>query len=195
MPYPARYFLNDDAFNKLYPPYIRQLARKHWTPLDVAKQAAEFLVMEDKVKVLDIGSGVGKFCIAAAYYKPNAFYVGVEQRENLAIHAEITKNALGFTNITFINSNFTGLDFKQYNHFYFYNSFYEHIVDVGRIDESIIFSRELFVNYSTHLLNQLDEMPKGTRLVTYHTTRTEIPQSFNVVREGADGFLKFCIKV
>jgi len=34
---------------------------------------------------LDIGSGVGKFCLAGAYYKPSASFFGVEQRKDLEL--------------------------------------------------------------------------------------------------------------
>jgi hypothetical protein len=51
-------FSDDLAFNKLYPPRVQAKATQHWTPIDVAKCAADFLVPEDDVHVLDIGSGV-----------------------------------------------------------------------------------------------------------------------------------------
>ena len=70
-------FSSDSQFNKIYPPSIRLLAHHHWTPLEVAIKAADFLAAENNVSILDIGSGVGKFCIAAANYKPNAFFTGV----------------------------------------------------------------------------------------------------------------------
>ena len=73
--------LNDDAaFNTLYSPRIQAKASRHWTPLDVAKCAAEFLVPVNDVHVLDIGSGVGKFCLAAAKHKPNGLFYGVSSR-------------------------------------------------------------------------------------------------------------------
>ena len=55
------------------------------------RKAANFLAAENNVRILDIGSGVGKFCLAASYYKPNAFYYGVEQRKSLVSHAETAK--------------------------------------------------------------------------------------------------------
>jgi cyclopropane fatty-acyl-phospholipid synthase-like methyltransferase len=59
-------FKNDDTFNKLYPIGIERKAIKHWSRLEIAKSAAEFLAAQNNVHVLDIGSGVGKFCLAAA---------------------------------------------------------------------------------------------------------------------------------
>lgn len=77
------WFSSDIQFHLLYPPSMQRLARRHWTPLTVAQQAAQFLAPNDGVRILDIGSGVGKFCLSAAYYNPNALFYGIEQRKNL----------------------------------------------------------------------------------------------------------------
>ena len=65
----------DLQFNQLYPVEVRSLSAKHWTPLQVAYKASNFLAADKNTTVLDIGSGAGKFCLAAAYYKPNAFFL------------------------------------------------------------------------------------------------------------------------
>jgi tRNA G46 methylase TrmB len=77
------WFASDILFNSLYPDSIQSLAQKHWTPLDVAKKAADFLAVSHEVKILDIGSGSGKFCLTAAYHHPDINFYGVEQRKNL----------------------------------------------------------------------------------------------------------------
>ncbi len=60
--------------------------------------ALEFLVPHSGAKVLDIGSGVGKFVLAGAYYKPQAVFFGVEQRRHLVLHAETARNILRLRN-------------------------------------------------------------------------------------------------
>ncbi len=55
--------VDDEEFNSIYPDDIRELSDKHWTPVAVAKTAATYLVNRPGVKVLDIGSGVRKFCV------------------------------------------------------------------------------------------------------------------------------------
>jgi len=193
--FPPDYFFSDSKFNKLYPPYIQKVARKHFTPLGVAQMAAEFLAKDEAVNILDIGSGAGKFCAAAAYYTPKAYYFGVELRENLIENAEMVKKKLELKNVTFIKGNFTEVDFTQFNHFYFYNSFYENIVDIGRIDDALPFSKEQYNTYNAEFFKHLEPMPAGTRLVTFHVAKTELPPSFKVTREEVEGFLKFCVKV
>jgi cyclopropane fatty-acyl-phospholipid synthase-like methyltransferase len=173
---------------------MQQLARRHWTPLIVAQQAAQFLVPKDGVRVLDIGSGVGKFCLSAAYYKPNALFYGIEQRKNLVEHAEAAKNVLELPNITFIHGNFTSLDLKQYDHFYFFNSFYEHVNGTPKIDYNVSFSEALYNYYDRYLIRQMEGMPAGTRIVTRCSWEDKIPPSYSVVSSDFDSMLRFLIK-
>ena len=188
-------FHSDIEFNRLYPLSIQNLAKKHWTPLHIAQRAASFLAAENNVTILDVGSGVGKFCLAAAYHKPNAFFFGVEQRKGLIDHAEAAKEILQLNNATFIYGNFTQLDFKQFDHFYFYNAFYENVAGTDKIDNSIVYSSELFNYYNRYLYRQLEQKPVGTRLVTFHSLEDEVPQGYHVVGTEMDSLLKFWIKI
>ncbi|MDO6430238.1 class I SAM-dependent methyltransferase [Flavitalea sp. BT771] len=170
------------------------LAREHWTPLNVAKMASEFLVTRDGDRVLDIGSGVGKFCLSASYYKPHAFFDGIEQRSSLVQHAVAARKVLGLVNASFFYGNFTRLNFSAYNHFYFYNSFFENFEGFDKIDNSIEYSQALYHYYSGYLFNELDKMPAGTRIVTYCSWQDEIPPSYSLERSELDGLLKFNLK-
>lgn len=185
---------SDDRFNQLYPFYIQVLARKHWTPLTVARKAANFLAAENSVRILDIGSGAGKFCLAAAHAKPKAFYYGVEQRKSLIVEAEIVRKTLKLENVSFIHANFTQLDFRNYDHFYFFNSFYENLTGTNKIDDSIEYSQELYNYYNRYLFKQLEQKPAGTKLVTYHSLEDEMPEGYLLVDAEIDNLLKYWIK-
>lgn len=189
------WFDSDARFNSLYPEPIQLLAKTHWTPLHVAREAANYLAGENGAKILDIGSGVGKFCLGAAHYKPNAFYYGVEQRKHLIDHAEAARNRLGFHNVSFIHANFTELDLKRYDHFYFYNSFYENLSFINRIDDSLEHSSELYAHYSRYLLYELAAMPEGTKIATFCCSEDDMPQDFHIVGTAVDNYLKFWIKI
>lgn len=188
-------FKDDLSFNKLYPLDVRSNASKHWTPLEIAGLAAEFLAATKDVHVLDIGSGVGKFCLAAARLNPDAMFYGVEQRKNLVEHAEQCNNKLGLPNACFIHGNFTQLDFRQFDHFYFYNSFYENLEGTDKIDETLEYSLSLFNYYNRYLYKQLEQKPKGTRIATFHSLEGEIPSSYYTVKTYFGGLLKCWIKV
>ncbi|CAL1517141.1 methyltransferase domain-containing protein [Chitinophaga sp. MM2321] len=189
-----RWFRSDFQFHHLYPLYIQALAYKHWTPLEVARKAASFLATNAGVKILDIGSGAGKFCLSGAYYHPDASFYGIEQRDDLSLYATAAQQKLGLDNITFIHGNLTTLDLKDYDHFYFFNSFYEHLPGSFRIDDKLDFSTQLFNHYNGYMCQQLEKMPAGTRLATYHCPEEDAPAGYHVVGAHMDDLLKFWVK-
>jgi SAM-dependent methyltransferase len=188
------HFTEESNFHNLFPHPIQKLDTLHWSPLPVTCKAVQFLVQNEGVRILDIGSGVGKFCIAGAYFKPAARFYGVEQREDLVKQAMYVSNKLGLQNVHFLHNNFTQLDLKQYDHFYFYNSFFENLPGSEKIDDSIAYSRELYDYYSRYLYKGLEGMPAGTRIVTYCSWGDEIPPSYKLVDVHLNGLLKCLIK-
>jgi SAM-dependent methyltransferase len=190
-----QWFCSDTQLHYLYPKSIQLLALKHWTPLSIIQMVVNFLVPHTGVKVLDIGSGVGKFCLAGAYHKPSADFFGVEQRKDLVAHAETARNILGLQNVHFLHHNFTQLDFGQYDHFYFYNSFYENLVDTDKIDNNVAHSAQLYDHYTRCLYRKLEAMPVRTRVVTFHCLEGKIPARYHLAEEQLSGLLKFWIKI
>ncbi len=188
------YIKDDDTFNTLYRPDMRALSVRHWTPLHVTKQAVNFFDTKQECRILDIGSGVGKFCLAGGLYAPNLYFFGVEQRPQLIEHALKAKKLLGLKNVSFIAGNFTQIDFRSYHHFYFYNAFHENIDDSDRIDDKISYSYPLYDFYARHLHNNLRGMPTGTKIVTYHTLWNEIPREYRLVDSLEKGTLNFWVK-
>ena len=189
------WYSSDAGFNTLYPSSIQALARKHWTPLHISQKVAGFLAAEGNVRILDIGSGVGKFCLAAAHYTPKATYFGVEQRKTLINYANAAKQNLQLDNVSFIHGNFTQLDLKKYDHFYFYNAFYENLDGTDKIDDSIDYSGELYNYYNRYLFKQLEQKPKGTRICTLCSLENEMPPDFHVISSDVQDLLKFWIKI
>jgi hypothetical protein len=187
-------FASDEDFNQLYPADLQYLANRHWTPLHVAEQASKFLAAEPNNKILDIGSGIGKFCLSGAYYQPTAFFYGIEQRKKLVESADSVKSLLKLNNSTFIHGNFTKLSLDKFDHFYFYNSFYENLAETSKIDDSIAYSGELYNYYNAYLYKQLELVRPGTRLATYHAIGIEVPACFHVVGSEQDNLLQFWIK-
>ncbi|OQP65719.1 hypothetical protein A3860_14030 [Niastella vici] len=64
--YLDNWFSSDAQFHNLYPQGIQLLSGQHWTPLHIVQMVVEFLTSEEDVNVLDLGSGVGKFSLAAS---------------------------------------------------------------------------------------------------------------------------------
>jgi hypothetical protein len=190
-----RLFIDDQAFDQQYPPHVQSKATKHWTPLEAARFAAQFLAEAKDVHILDIGSGVGKFCLAAAHHKPEAMFYGIEQRENLVNCALECNKKLDLPNVCFLHGNFTQLDFRQFDHFYFYNSFYENLEGADKIDDTLEYSLSLFNYYNRYLYKQLEQKPRGTRVVTFHSLEGEMPSSYYTVNTYSGGLMKCWVRV
>lgn len=185
--------VTDAEFDAIYPEDIRALSKRHFTPLAVAQIAADYLAEQPDARILDIGSGVGKFCMIGATCTKGHF-TGVEQRENLHNLAHSLVKEYDLKNIHFIHSNIMDIDFKAFNGFYFFNSFFENIIKDDSIDKNVELDKQLFFKYSLHIRKQLNKMPIGTKLATYYAFSEEIPISYNVVETILEGRLKMWVK-
>ena len=97
-----KYFHSDALFDSLLPVYIQKLSTIHFTPLNVAKTAAQFLAPNDQARVIDIGAGIGKFCVAGSYFAPGSF-AGIEQRKNFIHAGNKIIRQLGMEDVTLIH--------------------------------------------------------------------------------------------
>ncbi len=190
-----KWFASDNQFHQLYPASVQVQANMHWTPLHIARKAAEFLAVDTHTKILDLGSGAGKFCLAGAYYSPQANYYGIEQRADLVACAIAANGILQLPRVTFMQGNLLETDLSEYDHFYFFNAFFENLEDGFKIDDSVTYSRDLYAKYNRYLFKQLDKKPAGTRLATFHSTENEIPGDYHEVGSTTDQLLKYWIKV
>ena len=186
-------FRNDTEFDWLYPEHLQLMALKQWTPLAAARKAAGFLA-EPGTKILDIGSGIGKFCLAGAYHYPETYFCGIEQRQELVHHAQVAKAYTQLPNVNFIHANMTQVNFEAFDHFYFYNAFFENVDPANRIDDTIELSAALFNYYSQYLCSALERKLPGTRMVTYHSSDLELPSAFRLVDTACNGLMEMWIK-
>ena len=186
--------VKDAVFNEIYPPGIQAVAEMHWTPVPVAKLAAAYLAEKPGKKVLDIGSGAGKFCLVGAA-STNGFFYGVEQRASITKMSRKIADKHNINNVEFINSNINEISFSDFEAFYFFNSFFENIDTSHPIDDTIHPDRDLYDAYSEYVKEQLHKTPVGTRLVTYWSKWDEIPRNFELVDSACNGFLSFWKKV
>lgn len=190
-----KYFASDETFNRLLPGHIRDVAARHWTPLEVAIKSAKFLCTHAGAKILDIGSGAGKFCLIAAYHHPDMHFTGIEQREDLVELSRELQERLLLQNVSFIHGNIKEFDTSSFDHFYFYNSFYENLPGTQKIDYDISYSEKLYDYYNLLLYKKLNRTPSGTRLVTYHSLGNEVPPGFEVLHTEFADFLRFWQKI
>jgi hypothetical protein len=185
--------VKDEDFDKIYPHYIQKLSPVHWTSIEVARKAANYLVSNSSTKVLDIGSGVGKFCMVGATTTLGNFY-GVEQRKDLVTISKkiIEENRL--SNVKIIHSSITDIDFCDYNSFYFFNSFYENLDRERIIDFNVKVSPHRYQECRDYMYLQLLKAPIGTKLATYSGFLNDIPSCYSVQRTYFGNELKLWVK-
>ena len=181
--------VGDKDFNSIYPKKIKEVADLHFSPILISKIAASYLVEGKYSKILDIGAGAGKFCMIGSACTEGIF-TGIEQRKSLYKLAVQISRRYNLANVKFINANIVDIPFKDFNAFYFYNSFYENISISCKLNDEVELKRELYTEYSDYVKEQLDSMPIGTKLVTYYSFLKEIPDSYSVKISMIDEKLK-----
>ena len=174
---PDAFSIEDEKFDRIYPPQIRKLSSLFWTPVAVAAEAARLLVSAPGTRVLDIGCGAGKFCLVAATLTDGRF-TGVEQRAELVAAARAAATTLGISGVEFLHANLMDVAFAEYDAFYLFNPFEENMHG-HKIDSAIPLSTDLFKKYTSHVADQLGARPRGTRVVTYAGYADDIPACYD----------------
>jgi SAM-dependent methyltransferase len=177
----AHRFERDDAFDDLYPRGTRELSATHWTPLAAARRAATLFTEARARRVLDVGSGVGKFVLAAARAAPAITFFGVEQRGHLVAQARRARAVLGLPNARFIEGDATRTAWGAFDGLYFFNPFGENLLSARDcIDTTVELSRGRFAADTLRAEDALRRAPVGTALVTYNGCGVHIPSSFEL---------------
>jgi hypothetical protein len=185
--------MTEETFSQLLPEYLQKASRLYFTPIHIAKTATQWLTEDGKKRILDIGAGVGKFCIVGAKYSNSQFY-GIEYRPSLAKLANELIVHYEIDNATVLHNDVVDVDFSNYDAFYLYNPFYENLISSKRLNSEVELSGPLYRHYLAYTERELSKTIPGTRLVTFHGNDFEIPDSFKKIRETVDGSLKLWIK-
>ena len=171
------------VFDNILPIYYLSLSTIHWTPVEIVSLASEFLSdLPKNSKILDIGSGCGKFCLTLSYLIENEIH-GIEQRIDLFNIAETIRATNNINHVKFINGNMLDIvDWDQYDVFYLYNPFQEHVTDIDlmRIDEVIDFNDKYFAQYTSEVFRRLSWAAKGTKLITFHGYAGRVPDTWKL---------------
>jgi SAM-dependent methyltransferase len=184
MPIPDPTVADDTSFDLIYPHEVRAFSSRFWTPVDVARAAAELLRKAGAHRVLDVGSGVGKFALAAAAAVPDMQLVGIEQREHLVAIARAAAERLELANVRFEHGDATSTSWLPYDGYYFFNPFAENLFhEDGQLDDRVELTREKFFADVLRVENTLRAAPLGTSFVTYHGMGGRIPATYDLVEE------------
>lgn len=185
--------LTEESFNSLLPDYLRRASRLYFTPIRVAQVAAQWLTEDGAKTVLDIGAGVGKFCVAGASLN-SSFYFGIEYRKSVAQIANSMISTFQLPNSIVQHGNVVELDFRNFDAFYMYNPFFENLLSTRRLNDEVELAGSLYGYYAGEVRDKLDRSKPGTRLVTFHGNNFDAPESFKKVQEAEGGLLKLWIR-
>jgi hypothetical protein len=178
---------SDAAFDGIYEERIRALSDQHWTPVAVAARAARLLTKAGATRILDVGSGVGKFCIVGAL-STAAEFVGVERREGLVRVANQAAVRMGASRATFIRSNVDSFSFEGFDGAYFYNPFYEQISKyVVLIDHDFERSPRAYRYFVRAIEETLRARPGPFAVVTYHGFGGQMPPEYQLMGDEPAG--------
>jgi SAM-dependent methyltransferase len=193
------YLLNGDITDSecddlLFSVSAKSRSSVHWTPLKIIMQASQWLAPKAGTKVLDVGSGVGKFCIVGACFT-EGYFTGVEHRAQLVHQAKKAAKKAKVSNVQFLLDDMISVDFGQFDSFYLFNPFYENLVSSLAIDDEIELSEQKYQGYLRHVNTKLDRLKSGTRVATYFGSDLNIPSSYELVFSSSeeDG-LRFWMK-
>ena len=89
----------------------------------MVKEKCKFLCEGGHKRILDVGSGLGKFCIEGAALYPDCEFVGVELDKDRIECSNKVLELTGLTNVKFIHDSFENIDFSEYDGIFIYNPF------------------------------------------------------------------------
>ncbi len=180
--------VSDDEFDALFALRWRRVSSDYWTPIDVASTAAEWLTETGIRRVVDVGSGMGKFCLVGAL-RTGAEFVGIEQRRTLvrvASHAARRLEVEG--NVSFVHARASMSALLDFRAFYLFNPFGENLHPPWfQLDQTVELGDSRFQRDVALMQVVFCALPAGSRVVTYHGFGGTFPDSFRMIRERATG--------
>lgn len=180
--------LTDAAFDQLLSARARSKSSQHWSPFCVGRRAALRFAERGARRILDVGSGPGKFCIAAASARPELEVHGIEQRAGLAASAITLARRLGLRNLQLRAGDALLAPWRTFDGFYFFNPFAENVLTIeDTIDQTVELSPARFCTQLLQVAKLLTAARKGTVIVTYHGLGGFIPSSYDLIREELVG--------
>ncbi len=158
----------DERFDLVYPTDFTRFRRQHATPVEVCARAAAWLAPHAGARVLDVGSGAGRFCITGALTTAGHF-TGIEQRAWLVDAAREAAKNLRATETEFVCGDIRSVDWSAFDGFYLFNPFGENrLPPEERIIDDVELSAERLGLDVDFVESQLLRAPAGTRVATWH---------------------------
>lgn len=173
----------DRAFDRFLPDELRLVSGQYWTPLVVAARAAEWFEELGVRTVVDIGSGTGKFCIAAAL-AGRCHFTGLEQRPRLVQVARSLAKLFGCDErVSFVEGAFSKISVFSVDAYYLYNPFGENLFGCeDHLDEEVELGADRYARDIKAVEEMLSDVRVGTCLLTYNGFGGRVPGSYQELR-------------
>jgi SAM-dependent methyltransferase len=184
----GRHEISDAELDELYPAAHRYRSPVHWTPVDVALLAGEWLAGAPGGNVLDVGSGVGKACHVGAL-STDVRWCGVERNGTMVRIANRVAGELAIApRTTFVHGEALDLDWSAYGGIYMFNPFSEAACAPLPLDPAI--RQAAYIHEVLAVERKLVTLYPGARVVTYYGFGGEMPAPFEMVdrRQVHNGF-------
>jgi hypothetical protein len=173
----------DRAFDQFLPERLSVVSPFYWSPLAVAQRAAEWFTDAGVHTVVDIGSGAGKFCVAAALFGGCRF-MGLEQRPFLVQSARALAHLFDMNDrVRFVDGALGTVPTPIAEAYYFFNPFGNYSFGVERLtnmgDECSEARRAHDVAAAEQLLRRA---AVGTWVLTFNGFGGRIPEGYDLAR-------------
>lgn len=174
----------DRVFDRFLMTEHRLISGMYWTPLVVATRAAQWFDELGIKTVLDVGSGAGKFCVAAALASKLPRFIGLEHRSDLvSASRDLARRFEVEERITFVHGTFGEIPTPSAEAYYFFNPFGENLFGPeDRLDATVELGNDRFLRDVASVERLLIGAPVGTYLLTYNGYGGTIPTSYREVR-------------
>lgn len=178
----AEITVGDTEFDSWLPDHEKAISYRFWTPAGVALRVVRWFAETGAQRVLDVGSGVGKFCVVGALGSRLTF-TGVEHRPHLITMAEDVAERFGVSErVTFVGGEVNAVNFREFDALYFYNPFGEHRFPVAEhLDSSVEINRRRFDREVADVESRLGQVRVGTCLATFNGYGGRVPGTFDLI--------------
>lgn len=174
---------DDELFDRFLPPRLRVASGVFWTPLAVAARAAAWFAELGVASVADIGSGAGKFCVAAALGGACRF-VGLEQRPRLVAAAgRLARLFRVDDRVRFVAGVLDPRTAPAAEAYYLYNPFAENrFGPEAHLDDDVELGEDRYQRDLAAAEELLRRARPGTYVVTYNGFGGEPPGGYEPIR-------------
>lgn len=158
-------------------------------------RSAKLFGLSPGATILDVGSGVGKFCIVAAAALRRVRVRGIEQRAHFVDIARQAARTIGVS-VDFEHGTLEGQDPSTVDGVYLFNPFAENLCSKEEhLDDSVELSEARYWRDIKLMENFLRGARAGTRVITYCGFGGSMPASYRVIeRERCAGTLELWAK-